>query len=162
MKKPRQSRRLAGTGSNPGYQNWDFNTRLVHAHLSVKLMTDEGMNWFLDKLVGTGQWKYDPDDDVWITPDRDHNGKDPRLYRDGTRRQVVDCRIAMAHRALRGAAAGPGQDMIRELLHAYGSGRRREFAHDRLSTLGSSGQGRCLRQTAYQLLGVAARRRFCR
>lgn len=44
--------------------------------------------------------------------------------------------------------------MIRELLHAYGKSRRREFAHDRLSTLGSSGQGRCLRQTAYQLLGV--------
>ena len=44
--------------------------------------------------------------------------------------------------------------MIKELLHAYGSSRRREFAHDRLSTLGSSGQGRCLRQTSYSLLSV--------
>ena len=44
--------------------------------------------------------------------------------------------------------------MIRELLHAYGASRRRDFAHDRLSTLGSSGQGRCLRQTAFSLLSV--------
>lgn len=44
--------------------------------------------------------------------------------------------------------------MIRELLHQYGSSHRREFSHDRLSTLGSSGQGRCLRQTAFQLLSV--------
>jgi hypothetical protein len=44
--------------------------------------------------------------------------------------------------------------MIKELLHAYGSTQRREFAHDRLSTLGSSAQGRCIRQTAYVVLGV--------
>ena len=44
--------------------------------------------------------------------------------------------------------------MIRELLHAYGQSRRREFDHDRLSTLGSSGQGRCIRQTAFSLLAV--------
>jgi len=44
--------------------------------------------------------------------------------------------------------------MLRELLHAYGTSRRREFSHDRLSTLGSSGQGRCIRQTAFQLLAV--------
>src|SRR6185369_14779736 len=44
--------------------------------------------------------------------------------------------------------------MLRELLHAYGTSRRREFSHDRLSTLGSSGQGRCIRQTAFQLLAM--------
>jgi len=44
--------------------------------------------------------------------------------------------------------------MIKELLHAYGTSRRREFSHDRLSTLGSSGQGRCIRQTAFSLLSV--------
>jgi CRISPR/Cas system-associated exonuclease Cas4 (RecB family) len=45
--------------------------------------------------------------------------------------------------------------MIKELLHAYGSAQRREFAHDRLSTLGSSAQGRCIRQTTYVVLGVS-------
>ena len=45
--------------------------------------------------------------------------------------------------------------MIRELLHALRpTSRRREFSHDRLSTLGSSGQGRCIRQTAFPLLAV--------
>jgi hypothetical protein len=45
--------------------------------------------------------------------------------------------------------------MIKELLHQYGSTRRREFAHDRLSTLGSSAQGRCIRQTTYVVLGCS-------
>jgi hypothetical protein len=45
--------------------------------------------------------------------------------------------------------------MIRELLHIWGSAQRREFAHDRLSTLGSSAQGRCIRQTTYVVLGVS-------
>ena len=39
--------------------------------------------------------------------------------------------------------------MIKELLHAYGTRRRREFAHDRLSTLGSSAAGQCIRKTLF-------------
>src|SRR6185369_12607643 len=44
--------------------------------------------------------------------------------------------------------------MIRELLHAYGSNLRRQFAHDRLNTLGSSEAGRCARASAFAKLEV--------
>jgi hypothetical protein len=39
--------------------------------------------------------------------------------------------------------------MIGALLQQYGAGRRREWAHDRLATLGSSENGRCARQAAF-------------
>lgn len=44
--------------------------------------------------------------------------------------------------------------MIAALLRRYGAGLRKQFAHDRLATLGSSENGRCARQSAFAKLEV--------
>ena len=38
------------------------------------LLTDEGMVRFLDDLFGREKHAYDPQNDVWVTLDRDHTG----------------------------------------------------------------------------------------
>jgi hypothetical protein len=45
--------------------------------------------------------------------------------------------------------------MIAALLQQYGAGLRKQFAHDRLATQGSSEAGRCARQSAFAKLEVA-------
>jgi hypothetical protein len=38
------------------------------------LLTDEAMARILDDLFGRENYAYDPEGDVWVTPDRDHHG----------------------------------------------------------------------------------------
>jgi hypothetical protein len=38
------------------------------------LLTDEAMVCILDDLFGRENYAYDPQNDVWVTPDRDHDG----------------------------------------------------------------------------------------
>jgi hypothetical protein len=38
------------------------------------LLTDEAMVRILDDLFGRENYAYDPQNDVWVTPDRDHGG----------------------------------------------------------------------------------------
>jgi hypothetical protein len=38
------------------------------------LATDEGMIRFLDDLFGRENYAYDPANDCWVMPDRDHTG----------------------------------------------------------------------------------------
>jgi hypothetical protein len=56
------------------------------------LHTDVGMERFLDRFVGPGEWVYDPDADVWVVPDRDYTGSGRALLvvqRGGDWRRVV-------------------------------------------------------------------------
>ena len=46
----------------------------VRSELQKALSTNEGMNRYLDNLLGAGNYVYDPDGDVWITPDESHEG----------------------------------------------------------------------------------------
>jgi hypothetical protein len=38
------------------------------------LLTDEAMVRILDDLFGRENYAYDPQNDVWVTPDLDHDG----------------------------------------------------------------------------------------
>ena len=38
------------------------------------LETDEGMAEFMTECFGPNGWRYDADADVWVTPNRDHQG----------------------------------------------------------------------------------------
>ncbi len=42
--------------------------------LQKALSTNEGMTRYLDDLLGAGNYVYDPDADVWVTPDPAHTG----------------------------------------------------------------------------------------
>ena len=46
----------------------------LHRRIRRRVRTDAGMAGFLDKLVGSGNWSYDRDEDVWVVPDRRHTG----------------------------------------------------------------------------------------
>jgi hypothetical protein len=46
----------------------------IESDLRKALSTDEGMNRFLDDLIGPGNYVYDPAADVWVTPDESYTG----------------------------------------------------------------------------------------
>lgn len=46
----------------------------VRRRLAAETQTTEGMTRFLDHLLGPGNYVYDPDEDVWVTPDIHHTG----------------------------------------------------------------------------------------
>jgi hypothetical protein len=47
----------------------------VRTELQKALSTDEGMTRWLNEHIGSGNYVYDPDGDVWITPDESHEGR---------------------------------------------------------------------------------------
>jgi hypothetical protein len=46
----------------------------VRAELQKALSTDEGMNRYLDDLLGAGNYVYDQIADVWVAPDESYEG----------------------------------------------------------------------------------------
>jgi hypothetical protein len=46
----------------------------VEAQLRKTMRTDAGMRRLLDVIFGVGKYAYDPTEDVWVCPNKDHKG----------------------------------------------------------------------------------------
>jgi hypothetical protein len=59
----------------------------LHRQLKKQLQKPGEMGRFMDHLFGAGNWRYYPDDDVWVAPDARHIGPGHGyciVQRDGT------------------------------------------------------------------------------
>lgn len=51
----------------------------VTQQLRARIAT-HGIEWFLDKTFGSGNWQYDAQEQLWIAPDHQHRGPGRAFY----------------------------------------------------------------------------------